>query len=81
MSTIKSDKRDVFEQAILGELTRIDTEDAVRQRLLAFERDLDYTRRTNAERILRLLLDEPGYVMANEGELIKRAVLADNAFF
>ena len=28
-----------------------------------------------------MLLDEPGYVMANEGELIKRAVLADNAFF
>ena len=32
VSTIKSDKRDVFEQAILGGLSRIDTEDAVHQR-------------------------------------------------
>jgi len=80
VSTIKSDKRDVFEQAILSELSRIDTEEAVLQRLTTFERELDYIRRANAETILRLILDEPGYVIADEGDLIKRTVAADAAF-
>lgn len=81
VSTIKSDKRDVFEQAILGEVSRIDTESAVLQRLADFERQLDYSRRANAEMPMRLILDEPGYAIADEGELIKRAVAADAAFF
>ena len=81
VSTIKSDKRDVFEQAILGEVSRIGTEEAVLQRLATFERELDYVRRTNAEMLLRLILDEPGYVIADECELIKGAVAADAAFF
>jgi hypothetical protein len=81
VSTIKSDKRDVFEQAILGEVSRIDTEEAVLLRLAAFEREIDYVRRANAEMVLRRILDEPGYVIADECELIKRAVDADAAFF
>ena len=81
VSTIKSDKRDVFEQAILGEVGRIDTEEAVLQRIATFEREIDYVRRTNAEILLRLILDQPGYVIADECELIKSAVAADAAFF
>jgi len=81
VSRIKSDKRDVFEQAILGEVSRIDTEEAVLHRLATFERELDYVRRTSAEMLLRLMLDEPGYVIADECELIKDAVAADAAFF
>src|SRR3990170_2750113 len=81
VSTIKSDKRDVFEQAILGEVNRIDTESAVRQRLAAFERQLDYPRRANAEMLLRHLLDEPGYLIVDASELISRAVASDAAFF
>ena len=81
VSTIKSDKRDVFEQAILCEVSRIDTDEAAIQRLAAFERELDYVRRTNAETLLRLMLDEPGYAMADEGDLIKRAVAHEAAFF
>lgn len=81
VSTMKSDKRDVFEQAILGEVGRIDTDSAVLERLAMFERELDYPRRTNAETLLRLMLDEPGYAIAGEGDLIKRAVAADAAFF
>jgi len=81
VSTIKKDKRDVFEQAILGEVSRIDTEEAVLQRLATFEREIDYVRRANAEMVLRRILDEPGYVIADECELIKRAVDADAAFF
>jgi len=80
VSAIKSDKRDVFEQAIRGEVNRIDTEEAVLQRLAAFEREVDYVRRSNAEVVLRLILDEPGYVIADECELIKRAVATDAAF-
>jgi hypothetical protein len=81
VSTIKSDKRDVFEQAILGEVSRIETEEAVLQRLLAFEREIDYVHRTNAEMLLRRILDVPDYVIADECELIKGAVDADAAFF
>ena len=81
VSTIKSDKRDVFEQAILGEVSRIDTEEAVLLRLAAFERELDYVRRANAEMLLRRILDVPDYVIADECELIKGAVDADAAFF
>src|SRR5687768_4832735 len=67
VSSIKSDKRDVFEQAIISEVARIDSEEAVRGRLAAFDRDLDYIRRANAERLLRLILDEPGYLVAEDG--------------
>jgi hypothetical protein len=81
VSTIKSDKRDVFEQAILGEASRIGTEEAVLQRLAAFEREIDYVHRTNAEMLLRRILDVPDYVIADECELIKGAVDADAAFF
>jgi len=81
VSTIKSDKRDVFEQAILSEVSRIDSEEAVLDRLSGLERELDYMRRVNAEVVLRLILDEPGYVFADEGDLIKRAVASDAAFF
>jgi hypothetical protein len=81
VSTIKSDKRDVFEQAILGEASRIGTEEAVLQRLAAFEREIDYVHRTNAETLLRRILDVPDYVIADECELIKDAVAADAAFF
>jgi len=81
VSTIKSDKRDVFEQAILGEASRIDTGEAVLQRLAAFEREIDYVHRTNAEMVLRRMLDVPDYVFADECELIKRVVDADAAFF
>jgi len=81
VSTIKSDKRDVFEQAILGEVSRIDTEEAVLLRLAAFEREVEYVRRTNAEMLLRRILDQPGHVIADECELIKGAVDADAALF
>jgi len=81
VSTIKSDKRDVFEQAILGEASRIDTEEAVLQRLAAFEREIDYVHRTNAEMLLRRILDVLDYVIADECKLIKGAVDADAAFF
>jgi hypothetical protein len=81
VSTIKSDKRDVFEQAILGEVSRIDTEEAVLQRVAAFEQEIDYVGRTNAEIVLRLILDEPGYAIADECQLIKAAVAAEAAFF
>jgi len=81
VSAIKSDKRDVFEQAILSEVSRIDTEQAVLQRLTTFERELDYVRRSNAEALLRLILDEPNYASADDGDLIKRAVATDAAFF
>jgi len=81
VSVIKSDKRDVFEQAILGEVNRIESENAVRQRLGAFECELDYSRRVNAEMLLRQLLDEPGYVMADASDLINRAVASDAGFF
>lgn len=80
VSSIKSDKRDVFEQAIISEVARIDTEEAVRGRLTALDRDLDYLRRGNAERLLRLILDEPGYLVADDAELIRRAVATDAAF-
>lgn len=80
VTSIKSDKRDVFEQAIIGEIARIDTEETVRERLAIFDRELDYVRRGNAETILRIILDEPGYLVAEDGELIKRAVASDVAF-
>jgi len=80
VSTIKSDKRDVFEQAILGELHRINSLDAVRQRLTALERQLDYLKRSNAEMALRMILDEPGYVVGDEAEFIKLIVEGDFAF-
>jgi hypothetical protein len=78
---IPSDKRDVFEQAILGEVNRIGSENAVRERLGAFERELDYSRRLNAEMLLRQLIDEPGYVIGDASDLIERVVTADAAFF
>jgi Restriction Enzyme Adenine Methylase Associated len=78
--TIKSDKRDVFEQAILGEIHNIDSDVAVRNRLSTFEREVDYVRNESAEILLRLVIDEPGYVI-NEGDLIKRAVAAEEEFF
>ena len=81
VSVIKSDKRDVFEQAILGEVNRIESENAVRQRLGAFECELDYSCRVNAEMLLRQLLDEPGYVIADASDLINRAVASDVGFF
>ena len=81
VSAIKSDRRDVFEQAILGEVSRIDTEEAVLRRLGTFEREIEYARRTNAEMLLRRILDVPDYVIADECELIKGAVDADAAFF
>lgn len=81
VSRMKSEKRDVFEQAIRGEVSRIDTEQAVRERRAAFKRETDYVRRANAEMLLRLILDRPGYVIADECELIKSAVDADAAFF
>jgi hypothetical protein len=78
---IPSAKRDVFEQAILGEVDRLDSENAVRERLGGFEREVDYSRRVNAEMLLRQLLDEPGYVVADATDLIERAVASDAAFF
>jgi hypothetical protein len=81
VSVIKSDKRDVFEQAILGDINRIESEDAIRLRLGALERELDYSRRVNAEMLLRQLLDEPGYVIADASDLINRAVASDTCFF
>jgi len=80
VSRMKSEKRDVFEQAIRGEVSRIDTEQAVLQRRATFKRETDYVRRANAEMLLRLILDRPGYVIADECELIKSAVDADAAF-
>jgi hypothetical protein len=80
VSAIKSDKRDVFEQAILGELHRISTERVVRDRLTDFERDLDYIKRGTAERVLRLMLDAPGYVVRDEAEFIKSVVNQDALF-
>jgi len=81
VSAIKQGKSDVLEQAVRGEVSRIDTEEAVRQRLATFEREIDYVHRTNAEMLLRRILDQPGYVIADECELIKGAVDADAAFF
>ena len=78
---IPSDKRDVFEQAILGEAGRLDSENAVRERLGAFEREVDYRRRINGEMLLRELLDKPGYIVADATDLIKRAVASDAGFF
>ena len=80
VQTIRSDKRDVFEQAILSEVDRIDTEAAVSQRLATFERSLDYVRRTNAEEALRFLLDQPGYSFADEADLIQQIVEAERQF-
>src|SRR5688572_18853328 len=80
VSSIKSDKRDVFEQAIIGDVDRIDTDEAVRERFASFERELDYVRRGHAGRLCRLLLDEPDYLIADDAELIKLAVAADAAF-
>jgi hypothetical protein len=80
VKTIKSDKRDVFEQAILSEIGRIDTDVVVRERLAIFERELDYVRRSNAERLLRLILDEPGYAFPDEGGLISRLVTTEATF-
>ena len=79
--SIKSDKRDVFEQAIISDVARINTEASASQRLATIERDLDYVRHGNAERLLRLLLDEPGYLVADDGALIERMVANDAAFF
>ncbi len=81
VTTIKSDKRDVFEQAILGEIHKIDSEPAVRQRLAEFEREVNYVRGESGEVLLRLLLGEPGYVIGDEGDLIRRAVEAEGKFF
>ncbi len=80
VNSIKSDKRDVFEQAIIGEVHRIDSEEAVLQRLGRFEKDLDYVRRCNAELLLRYLLDEPTYSASDEVTLIKEVVDADATF-
>ena len=79
VSAIKYDKRDVIQQAIVGEVSRIDT--AVDQRLDTFKREIDHVRRANAEMLLRRILDQPGYVIADECELIKDSVAADAAFF
>jgi hypothetical protein len=80
VSTIKSDKRDVFEQAILGELHRITTEPAVRDRLMSLEKGLDHPGRINASKVLRRILDEPGYVVGDEPEVIKDVLERDVAF-
>jgi len=80
VTTIKSDKRDVFEQAILGELHRINTEMEVRERVTSLERNVDHVARTNGEMTLRLILDEPGYVAGDEAEFIKRVLKSDSEF-
>jgi hypothetical protein len=77
VETIKSDKRDVFEQAILGSAHDIDSEASVRKRLEELARDLDYVRRGHAERLLRLVLNEPGYIVPDDAELIRLAVATD----
>ncbi|MEX2235949.1 MAG: hypothetical protein WEB00_00235 [Dehalococcoidia bacterium] len=78
--TMKSDKRDVFEQAILSEIDRIDNEVAVAQRLQTMERELDYVRYGNAAGLLRLVVDLPGYVAAGESELIAHLIERDSSF-
>jgi hypothetical protein len=80
VAAIKSDKRDTFEMAIVGARDRINSLEAVRQRLTAFERDLDYANRANAEMALRMILDQPGYVVGDEADFIKLVVERDAAF-
>jgi hypothetical protein len=77
VEVIRSDKRDVFEQAILGSVARIGTSEAVSTKLLALERSLDYLRWSNAEAVLRLILHEPGYVVLDDAQLAQRVLQND----
>ena len=69
VAVVKSDNRDVFIQAIGDKLAGISSEAGVNARLRALERSLDYSRHSNANTVLRLILDQPGYA-ADESTLV-----------
>ncbi len=79
VKAIKGDSQVVYEQAILDDAARISSEPAVRDRLSAFERGLDYRAFAKADAVLRLVLDEPGYAL-DESAVVSRAVGADKSF-
>jgi hypothetical protein len=80
VTPITSGQRNVVEQAILGEVHRIETEQAVRQRLLALDHKLDYVRRGIADIVLRSIVDRPGYVVQDAFQFSQDLVISDAGF-
>jgi hypothetical protein len=80
VEVIKSSSADVFYQAILGQVDRIATARSVEEQLDRCRRELDYRAFTNLDAVLRFVIDQPGYAIADEAALLQAVLDADASF-
>ncbi|HEY8768504.1 MAG TPA: hypothetical protein VIP09_14790 [Dehalococcoidia bacterium] len=74
VTPITTGQRNVVEQAIVGEVHRIDNEEAVKARWQSVTQKVDYARRTTAELVLRMIVDQPGYVLPDAFAFVNHIV-------